>query len=85
MKDRIIKAVEILQSILHDERNMLDNDLLKEKYQNIQKAMKKCEFEKTFWQRKCKLYVPNRMEQHYMELNEELKKAGLYFEKQSKM
>jgi len=58
--------------------------VLEKKYENMQKAMLKNDFEKVFWQRKCKLYIPNRMEGHYKELDEELKKAGLFIEKEDK-
>jgi hypothetical protein len=48
------------------------------KLKNIQHAIRKETFEKIFWQRKCKFYAPNRMDAHYQELDEELKKADLY-------
>lgn len=54
---------------------------LERKVRNIQEAMRKEEFEKVFWQRKCKIYAPNRIEQHYNELDEALREAGLFTEK----
>lgn len=51
---------------------------LARKIENIQKAYRKVEFEKIFWQRKCKYYAPNRIDEHYLELDEALKKEGLY-------
>lgn len=53
---------------------------LQKKAENMRKAMLKAQFERTFWHRKCRYYAPNKMEEHYAELDEELKKAGLYVE-----
>lgn len=51
---------------------------LERKLENLHRAVLKVSLEKTFWQRKCKYYAPNRMNDHYKELDNELKKEGLY-------
>lgn len=38
------------------------------KLQNMHNALLKEKFEKTFWQRKVKYYAPNRMQEHFAEL-----------------
>jgi len=70
--DKVLsQVVEILQAY----------PKLEKKCENMRKSMLKNEFEKTFWQRKCKYYAPNKMEEHYKELDEELIKAGLMINK----
>lgn len=49
--------------------NKMSNKNLRKKYN---KALTEC----AFWRRKVEYYAPNRMDQHYKELEEELRKAG---------
>jgi len=66
------KTLELLQQALNANR------ALKEKCQRMQKAIQKENLEKVFWQRKCRYYAPNRMQEHYAELDEALKVANLH-------
>jgi hypothetical protein len=66
----IPKVVELLRKAESADNNG--------KVKKVQHALNKENFEKKFWHLKCKLYAPNRMEQHYQELNEKLQEAGFY-------
>jgi hypothetical protein len=77
-EDAIARVIQILK-----ENNKIV--VIVKKLERVQKAVRKENFEKVFWQRKCKFYAPNYMEQHYAELDQELKKAGLYIERNDKL
>lgn len=40
---------------------------------NLRKELIRSEFEKTFWSRKVRYYAPNKIDEHYRELDQEWK------------